>query len=361
MRIVKTNSASNSPRASIGLGRRRTVMTDRPCRRRLAMADQAAIASGGMDSSNDSLPVPARSIRPVSWHPSSHLAPQPTYQSTYPVPRLGINNEYHIFELPPTPAVYSGYTSPASTFSPLSAPFTGYDQQQFPYSDASTLYPLVSSYTPYQPSSLGQQTPNYLTPSTGNMDPSMYSHFDWGQFTTHGFESSTAPPTPDNFLPIQHPDPSFPPDDAIPYHSLSDPESAGEELIGMGLYDSPESTKVPSSDLQLDNYRALMMSQLLGSTYRKHEPTGKGLKLEETWNPPASDDEEDDDDEDGEGEDEGDISGGGIASIGEQVSNILVSNDSAVYSNHGLDANNFLPDVTQANYPAGTYDHNGWL
>jgi hypothetical protein len=47
MRIVKPNSASNSPRGSAGLGRRRTVMTDGAYRRRLAMIDQN-VASGGM-------------------------------------------------------------------------------------------------------------------------------------------------------------------------------------------------------------------------------------------------------------------------------------------------------------------------
>lgn len=71
----------------------------------------------------------------------------------------------------------------------------------------------------------------------------------------------------------------------------------------MGLYDTPEPAKTLSSDPQLDNYRSLMMSHLLG-VGRRVEPTGKGLKLEETWIPPPSDDEEeeDDDEQDGEGE-----------------------------------------------------------
>ena len=130
----------------------------------------------------------------------------------------------------------------------------------------------------------------------------MYSHFDWNSFAVNGFDnSSTAPPTPENFLPIQHPEPTFPAEESIPYHPLSDSDD-GEELIGMGLYDTPEPAKTLSSDPQLDNYRSLMMSHLLG-VGRRVEPTGKGLKLEETWNPPPSDDEEEDDDEqDGEGE-----------------------------------------------------------
>ena len=47
-----------------------------------------------------------------------------------------------------------------------------------------------------------------------------------------------------------------------------------------------------------------MASQLLGNSYRRPEPLGKGLKLEETWQPPPEKDDGKDDDEDGEGEDE---------------------------------------------------------
>lgn len=73
----------------------------------------------------------------------------------------------------------------------------------------------------------------------------------------------------------------------------------------MGLYDTPEIAKSPSSNTQFDDYRAMMMSQLLGASYRRTEPTGKGLKLEDAWAPPPSDDGEADD-EDGEGEAEED-------------------------------------------------------
>lgn len=301
MRVVKPNSASTSPRGSMGLGRRRTVMSDGTYRRRVAMMDQyMAAAAGGFVPPNDGYQVPPRSNRPMSWHPAGAEAIQ---QRISPAPGFDTMNEFIPYDLPPTPAVYSGYTSPSSTFSPLSMPFTGYEQQQFAY-PSSNFYPSNPSNTPYHPSAVDQQSENYLVSSTGDMDTSMYSHLDWSNFAANGFECSTAPPTPDNFLPIQHPDPAFPPEESIPYHSLSDSESEGEELIGMGLYDSPEITKIPSSDPQLDNYRASMMSQLLGSGYRKAEPTGKGLKLEDAWNPPTSDDEEDGEEEDGEAEDE---------------------------------------------------------
>jgi hypothetical protein len=88
-----------------------------------------------------------------------------------------------------------------------------------------------------------------------------------------------------------------PSEESIPYQSLEESEEEGEILVGMGLYDAP--TKY-DSDPQLDNYRSTT-SQLLGTTYRGKEPTGKGLKLEESWQPPEDDD---DDDEDGEGDDD---------------------------------------------------------
>lgn len=137
----------------------------------------------------------------------------------------------------------------------------------------------------------------------------MYSPFDWSNFATNSFDCSTAPPTPENFLPIQHTETTLPTDDAILYHSLSDSEPEGEVLQGLGLYDTPELPKSLPSAPQFDDYRALVMSQLLGSAYKRPEleSMGKGLKLEETWNPPPSDDEDDEEDEDeldGEAEDD---------------------------------------------------------
>lgn len=333
-------------------------------RRRMPVVDQNA-ATSGASIFNEASHIPTSLNRPVSWHPSSHLAPQPVYYATPPVPT---SNEFHIFDLPQTPAAYSGYTSPASTFSPLSMPFTGYTQQQIPYSDISTSYPSNANYVISEASSLAQQSQNYCTLATENVDQSMYSHFDWSNFATNGFENSTtAPPTPESFLPIQHPDPTFPAEDSIPYHPLSDSETEGEEiLVGMGLYDSPEVPKAPGSDPQLGNYRALMMSQLLGSAYRQTEPAGKGLKLEETWNPPVSDDEEDEDDDeqDGEGEDdddeeptmaESDNSSDHTASV------LITKTDTTPERSQLMNLSNFLPNAVEANISTQDYDRNGWL
>ncbi|RDW94820.1 hypothetical protein BP5796_00583 [Coleophoma crateriformis] len=300
MRVVKPSSASNSPRGSTGLGRRRTVNTDSPYHRRVMMGEQ--YMAGAMVPSMDGRQI-SKTNRPVSWHPSMG-APQ-MQQSVSPMQRYDTRNGLSIYDFPPTPAVYSGYTSPSSNFSPVSMPFTGCEQQQFIYPPSSTaFYSTMQDGDCYPTTSAALQPQNYT--GTLDMDNSMYSHFDWSNFATNGFENSTAPPTPENFLPIQHPDPLFPSEESIPYHALSDSEGDGEELIGMGLYDTPDIAKSPAADPQFDNYRALMMSQLLGSNYRRNEPTGKGLKLEDAWDPPASDDGEAED-EDGEGEDDEDV------------------------------------------------------
>ena len=192
MRVAKPNSTSNSPRGSIGLGRRRTVMTDGPHRRRVAMMDQNMVASTSAGLvPNDGLQVLSRSNRPVSWHPSSYQAPQQHYQPTYPTPTFDFNSQAQYFNIPPTPAVYSGYTSPSSTFSPLSMPYTGYEQQeaqqQSNFHDTSAVPQPMLSYTFSQPVTMGQQAQNYGAAPIQNVDQTMYSHFDWNNIATKGF------------------------------------------------------------------------------------------------------------------------------------------------------------------------------
>jgi hypothetical protein len=75
-----------------------------------------------------------------------------------------------------------------------------------------------------------------------------------------------------DFLPIQHPSVS-----AADAEDDEDMDDSGEELVGMGLYDSPEP------------FSTLNSSCLAGST-------GKGLKLEETWQPPEQDEDAEADD-----------------------------------------------------------------
>ncbi|KAJ4335732.1 hypothetical protein N0V95_008815 [Ascochyta clinopodiicola] len=70
------------------------------------------------------------------------------------------------------------------------------------------------------------------------------------------------------FLPIQHP---------ANYDDQMDVEDDGKELVGMGLYDTPDPTTAWGGPA---------------------EATGQGLKLEETWQPPEDDENEGDDEDD---------------------------------------------------------------
>lgn len=125
-----------------------------------------------------------------------------------------------------------------------------------------------------------------------SLDTPAANTLDWNSYTPHGL-SNTTPPTPDSFVGLSQPQPSVS-GDTVPYEALDDSEEEGEILVGMGLYDAPEKFE---EDPQLNNYRSTV-SSLLGATYQRMEPTGKGLKLEETWVPPQSEDSDEEEEED---------------------------------------------------------------
>jgi hypothetical protein len=191
--------------------------------------------------------------------------------------------------LPPTPAAYSGHTSPVSAFSPSLLPYAAAAQSisrpAYVSSDPWIPVPQASSncYNPSGSSDAAGQFPAYVDPAS----------YNWHAYAPHGLQSCTAPPTPDEFQVAQQPQ-SVPAEECIPYQPLEDPEEdedEGEILVGMGLYDLPSKT---DTDPQLDHYRTTT-SQLLDTTYR----SGKGWKLEEAWEPPTTDDEDSEEDADG--------------------------------------------------------------
>jgi hypothetical protein len=303
MRISKANSTSSSPRNSTTLNRRRTVIGDGSYRRQPLAVDRSMPGSGERSQAYLTPLQAVSQTRPLSWHPSAY----PTYDASYqPVYNSTITDYSMSFgngqDLPNTPALQSNYGSPSVAFSPESQPWTGYDQEYPLYDTTSLMQPsfinTMPNYNVYAPYQLQLAAETQQTTYNDCMNPSIYSHFDWNNFAVNGFEDGTAPPTPENFLPMQHPDPPCAIETTIPYHSLDDQEDEGEILVGMGLYDTPEKPSLP--DVQLEQYRTAMMSQYLGSTGRTAESSGKGLKLEETWKPPASEDGEDEEDQDGE-------------------------------------------------------------
>lgn len=282
--------------------RRRTMMND-PIYTQKAqqMVEQPHMPTPGPEvyGSNYYEPV-KRMARPVSWHPSTQLpqaqqAPSmPTQMSQYPFPNYCDYDFYAppAMQVPPTPAAFSAYSSPGSAFSPLQLP--SYTTYELPQTYASPCWNVSAAPMAPSVSSMNhaQQTLTFMdtmscTPATmpEYIEPS-FSPASLGNLPSSGYgQSMTAPPTPEDPPKAQQPapvvvkqEPYSPPEEQL------EEEEEGDILIGLGLYDPPERLG------------------LLGASF---QPTGKGLKLEDAWEPPVTDDDDDDDDEeaeDGEGD-----------------------------------------------------------
>lgn len=248
----------------------------------------------------------SRPSRPVSWHPSSfpqyqmstsaphhHQQQQHPYLNQYPFPPTVPSNDYdfstaYSTHVSPTAAAYSCSTSPNPAFSPLSLPFNAFD--------SASCLPAEGWNVPNQP------TPGYVSSSHSNcyLEPFpavseadiLSGSTQWNPPVGQCY-SSTSPPTPENLPQTQQPQPAVSTESPIAYHPLAEPEEEGEILVGMGLYDTPDKH---SDDPHLSNSRSAMSSLLGGSPFRggRLGGPGKGLKLEEAWQPPESDDDEGD-------------------------------------------------------------------
>ncbi|GAB1314156.1 hypothetical protein MFIFM68171_04366 [Madurella fahalii] len=350
MRISKPGSANNSPRSSTLQSRRRTLIGD---------GFQGRLVSPAVDSTY--LPTPASEIpseplyernsrpaRPVSWHPSPHYhTQQPLYpqqgSSTLAYP-YSTYSEADILaslqHLPPTPAIYSGYASPTESFSPLSLPYSSFGSQPV-YSPLSQPVPTQleqpeQQHAPaaFRSSPCVDYNPAAALPELAYLPAPQLTDdsLAWESFPPGNslLDRHTAPPTPEDFACSIISSDAAAPDGTgtrgrkeTAYQPVivddgGDDESDGEILYGMGLYDAPDHGKGTASggDSSLDMLHRSAIFSLLGSRdaerAREEEDcpdTGKGLglKLEDAWEPPASDDEEDADDDadaDGEGHDE---------------------------------------------------------
>lgn len=311
MRVVKPSSANNSPRNNLMQQRRRTMMNDPVyIQKTQQMLEQPYLPTPGPEVYANSYYEPIkRAARPVSWHPSSQL-PQahlqqfqqqysmPTQESQYPFPSCFDYDTYAPTQMPPTPAAYSAYNSPVS-FSPLVLPsYTTYElPQQQSYNSpcwSMSAAPVATS----MPGMTQAPTPAFTTAAsyTPSCPPSFveaeaetaYSPVSWTNIPATGYSQNvTAPPTPEEPAKIQQADPVVVKHEAVSYLTPDEvkveDEEEGDILIGLGLYDPPEK----------------LHSGLLGASF---EPTGKGLKLEDAWEPPVEEEEEDDDDAESEEE-----------------------------------------------------------
>ncbi|KJZ80556.1 hypothetical protein HIM_00406 [Hirsutella minnesotensis 3608] len=291
MRVHKPCSANTSPRSSTSASRRRTMAIDCsvPHRQRQPVDAFPTTKRNGLVTPTE------QTSRPVSWHPTSCLQQPPRQQFTsYPFPYSTLYTDHH----DPYPArphfspmmtAYSNDTSPCSTFSPLPLfPGNG-DTASYAQPTAwEASQRKMASYPPFA----AQSTPEPLAIYDGlPRQPLPEENAHWNAFPAQRY--TTSPPTPESFTQLSHSQPTVS-EDGDSFDPLANPEDDGEILVGMGLYDAPEKH---IEDPQLNNYRSTV-SALLGSSLKFREPQGKGLKLEETWEPPKSDDEDEEQDDD---------------------------------------------------------------
>jgi len=198
--------------------------------------------------------------RPMSWHPSS---------AQFQFPRSTCEQN--------EPKDYSRHYSESSRNSAHGSDFYSMSARNSMYLDPAqnqTAYPVGHDSHRGSQDSDGSwhmqayTSSAYSTPAT---EPMPWYLQEWARRNqAHSPQAST------DFLPIQHPSHGQEQDTED-----EEMEDSGKELVALGLYDRPDTS--------------LHWGSLQG------EATGKGLKLEETWQPP-----EEDDDEDGEGEDDDD-------------------------------------------------------
>ncbi|MCJ1290774.1 hypothetical protein MMC34_002316 [Xylographa carneopallida] len=306
-RVLKPNSVGNSPQNP---QRRRTVTAQTTPRRRSDMYNQPISAPrAGAEPQAGHQPWPMSHVRPVSWHPSSVGINRSSVRATSartssyePQPRNSMMG-YQTVAMNglPTPMIQPDLNAnfPVDPFFSLDGSCIPYQQQipqhpQLPMTIRQGYDPaglsLDTSYQSYIPSDPTYHLEFPTIPLSGDYptcSPMSYATQTWAE-SLSAFPTYTAPPTPD-FLPIQNPSDTWQgaPLAAVP-PCLTKPRS--KELVGMGLYDTPD-----RHSFSLDSAPDIHMGSFSADPH--HESLGKGLKLEETWQPPAEEEEDDDNEE----------------------------------------------------------------
>ncbi|KAF2835402.1 hypothetical protein M501DRAFT_988930 [Patellaria atrata CBS 101060] len=270
-RIEKPRSTHGSPH---GVERRRTTSNVKAY---ATLDDHFNMMFGSTDEQHTSDGFTGRvaATRPLSWHPSSsNLSTQPQFTSSSGRYHDGRSSEY--FQSTATFAHDLPSGVPMMDQSNTNANFTPYDTltNAFPHLPARTWNGSIDQPTDYFGISPynSMQYPQPL--------PLHHMQLDFNPRTSSVHAQS-------EYLPIQHP--RTPADEVPPTIDHKDAKESGPVLIGMGLYDPPEP------------YQPLLALGL-------QEPQGKGLKLEEPFQPPEQDDDEEDEgvvsSDDAESEDE---------------------------------------------------------
>lgn len=221
--------------------------------------------------------------RPSSWHPGSRGFDTcseniPANDSIWRYPTtetqaLAVNGA--TFSQDEIPSVHQDYIMDGSS--------TLYQQPSIAVDNCGIYggdpYP---SYPTYDLSDQTQYTSDSLPYTYGTYTPEDFQERYWSQLSSNF--ANFVPQQTTEFLSMHYP--TEIPDVASFEQSPQINKKRSKELVGMGLYDDPE--KDISSNL--DHIHSSSLSH-------HRESTGKGLKLEETWQPPKDPNDVEDDGE----------------------------------------------------------------
>lgn len=320
-RVGKLSSAGNSPKtAAVRAGRRRTTSTSNgaaavmaaPARWRSSMIDTQQSGSR-LQPSQDGMRATPGSTRPITWHPTSDPATtfyhhqnnnnnNNTASDAYRHPSGEFASWGQSWALdgtmpwrePSTPSLYAA-SETASPLIPCSPPTSSFDLHDLEFPsiyDSTLMEPYLGTYSglPYgysQPPKLSLSIPGQSL-AMDLPDSSLVSTIEPSGLSAWPYLTSATSPETSSFLPIQRPDLASDEDLAGPVQEGSSSDSDSGELVGMGLYDDVVPSKTALRTTGLRSSRAAELSEA------GRRRTGKGLKLEERWEPPDGDGHQED-------------------------------------------------------------------
>ena len=293
IRVEKPPTAQSSPRV---LERRKTTTS---VKQFTSLDDHynAMFGSPKPEERTTATNFDKNGIRPMSWHPSASTATRAGLDKA-----LGNRRSANIPNIPvsysssdpdyETTAVDQGNAFEGENTGPdmiLTEDIENFDVALWSRYATTSAWPLMANVNPCLASNLALFTDNaqdWSFAASGSAPP------------TESAAAQAPPDTHMDFLPIQNP--AALQDPMQPTLRSQRSKDSSKSLIGMGLYDPPE----PAADtwrIHMDGYQTWLTPELV-------ENTGKGLKLEETFEPPPGHgedyEEEEDDDDNGSLEDE---------------------------------------------------------